>query len=50
MNCSKNCIDICEKEIWLPNKEYLRGYRCKGHHMNNIYNSDEISDVQIEYT
>ena len=33
MNCSKNLIFICKKQTWLPNKEYLRDYRCEGRYV-----------------
>ena len=28
-NCSKSFMGICQKHIWLPNREYLRDYRCE---------------------
>ena len=29
MNCIENVIGICKKQIWLPNKEYVRDHRCE---------------------
>ena len=29
MNGSKNFIDICKTQIWLPNKEYIRDKKCE---------------------
>ena len=28
MNYRENFIGICKTQIWLPNREYLRGHKC----------------------
>ena len=33
MNCNINFTGICQNQLWLTDKEYLRDHRCEGRNM-----------------